>query len=107
MCLVPGAKCGLTVAQCSHPVEYRCKFTPRFPEALSILAAEEELLMPQGVNPKTVRLGVVADLDVVRVVGAISTELRSVYLFSSVCLGQTTIPRCLLDNAIFEGVSTG
>jgi hypothetical protein len=63
MCLVPGAKCSLTVAQCSHPVEYRCKFTPRFPEALSILAAEEELLMPQGMNPKMVQLRVVADLD--------------------------------------------
>ena len=44
MCLVLGAKCSLTVGQCSHPVEYRCKLTPRFPEALSILAAEEELL---------------------------------------------------------------
>ena len=52
-------------------------------------------------NPKTVR--VVADSDVVRVVGAISTELRSIYLFSSVCPGQTTIPRCLLNNAISKG----
>jgi len=32
-----------------RPVEYRCKFTPRFPEAISILAAEEELLTARTV----------------------------------------------------------
>jgi hypothetical protein len=38
-----GGKCIDWYLLRSRPVDYECNFTPRFPEALSILAAQEEL----------------------------------------------------------------